>query len=227
MRGAITPRLFAKILRHPFNIELCEGTLSIETYHRFLEQDRLYLYDFSRALKLIAHRLSNEQHQRLFNRFSEEALNTQLNLHDKYLLKRQTPRLFQSAQLPTKKVQVVLNYTDYLLTTANNAPPEVAVASLIPCFYIYSTLGLHMRPRVGEKNPYRLWIESYSNTRFLASTQSIIQIANELGDKLGLIEKNNMIAAFVKSTEFEISFWDHIYGAPFEHQNEIPLRLSS
>lgn len=125
MQGAITPHLFDKIHKHPFNIELCKGTLSVETFHKFLEQDRLYLYDFSRALKLTANRLPNDQHRRLFDQLSEEALKTQLNLHHKYLIKHRTPRLFQSAQLPTKKVPIVFDYTEYLLTTANNSPPEV------------------------------------------------------------------------------------------------------
>src|SRR3989338_8919237 len=141
MQEAITPHLFDKIHKHPFNIELCRGTLLIETYHRFLEQDRLYLYDFSRALKLTAARLPHNHHRQLFYQLSEEALKTQQNLHHKYLIKHQTPRLFQTAQLPTKKIPVVFDYTEHLLRCANHSPPEVAVASLIPCFFIYSNLG--------------------------------------------------------------------------------------
>ena len=210
MCATITPYLFEKIHTHPFNIALGNGTLSMHTFRSFLQQDRLYLLDFSRALQRTAMRLPNPQHQGLFYQLSAEARKTQINLHNKYLLHQQTPTLFQSTQLPTSKIPVIFYYTEHLLTLATRSPVDVAVASLIPCFFIYSTLGLHMRTHITNRNPYRLWIESYSSDQFLLSTQSIIQIINELGGDPGCSDDQIIIAAFIKSIEFEISFWDSI-----------------
>jgi thiaminase/transcriptional activator TenA len=227
MLAAITPNTLTKIVTHPFNVELGRGILPPQKYSAFLEQDRLYLMSFAEALKHVAVRLPRERHQHLFHRLSEEAFKTQINLHGKYFLTHKTPNLFQPAPLSLVKIPVVFDYTAYLLTTAKNDPIEVAVGSLIPCFFIYSHLGRCMRPTIKENNPYRLWIESYSNERFLLATQSIIQTIKELFDELPAPDEETTVAAFIKSTEFEMAFWDAIYGASYADRDEISVSCCS
>ena len=227
MLAAITPNTLSKIVTHPFNVELCRGTLPAPKYRAFLEQDRLYLIGFAETLKRVAERLPNSRHQRLFHQLSEEAFKTQVNLHGKYFLTHKTPNLFQPPPLSAVKIPVVFDYTAYLHTTAKNDPIEVAVGSLIPCFFIYSHLGRCMQSTINENNPYRRWIESYSSERFLLATQSIIQTIKELFDELPAADEEKTIAAFIKSTEFEMAFWDAIYGASYEDRDEISLTCCS
>ncbi len=42
------------IKEHPFNKELAEGSLNIEKFAYYIEQDTLYLRDFARSLAMIA-----------------------------------------------------------------------------------------------------------------------------------------------------------------------------
>jgi hypothetical protein len=46
-----------KIYQHPFNQELAQGTLALEKFIFYLNQDALYLADFSKTLALTATRL--------------------------------------------------------------------------------------------------------------------------------------------------------------------------
>lgn len=226
MRLAITPHLTA-IHMHPFNIDLGNGTLPKPVFRAFIEQDRLYYLDFSKALKQTATRLTHKEHQRLFFNLSDDILKTEAKLHQKYLAKNQFLSLFQPTHIATEKNMQITQYTEYLLATSSNAPIEVAVASVLPCFYIYSELGQQMKLNLKENNPYRLFIGSYSSERFLSSTQSIINTVHELENKLGFLEEKQMIEAFIKSTEFEISFWDSLYKTRRSAQNDDSFFLSA
>ena len=46
--------IITSINEHPFNQELANGSLSIEKFGYYIEQDTLYLRDFSRSLAVIA-----------------------------------------------------------------------------------------------------------------------------------------------------------------------------
>lgn len=206
MQRAIIPHL-EKAHAHPFNTKLSNGTLPNTVFKAFIEQDRLYYIDFSQALELIAARSAHQYHQQLFHKLSNDIHHTQMNLHHKYLIKCQSQAFFQPGHLATNKNPQVLQYTQYLLETANTAPVSVAMASILPCFFIYSDLGKRMKSSVQENNPYQRWIDSYSSEKFLSSTRDIINIM----DESPFVEEENMIAAFVKSAEFELSFWDSVY----------------
>lgn len=190
------------------------------TFNVFLDQDGLYFSDFYKALKTTATRLPHERHQRLFLNLSSGAFQADVNLQRKYLPKSKSQAFFQSKERSRDKIPVIAQYTEHLLNAAHHLPVEVAVASLIPCFYLYSELGMSMRRTVQNDNPYRLWIDSYSSDRFLRSTHEIIQIAEDLGKELGLIEEKKMIDAFVQSTQFEISFWDHFSDDVLSNQQK-------
>lgn len=58
---------------HPFNAELASGTLAIDKFAYYIEQDTLYLRDFARALAIIAAR-APLQFVRAFLGFAEGAL---------------------------------------------------------------------------------------------------------------------------------------------------------
>ena len=53
--------IYQKIITHPFNNELAQGTLSYDRFIFYMEQDAYYLINFSRALGFIAAR-ANSSH---------------------------------------------------------------------------------------------------------------------------------------------------------------------
>ena len=48
--------IFEMILKHPFIVEMIDGTLSTEKFSFYVAQDRMYLRDYSRALSFLAAR---------------------------------------------------------------------------------------------------------------------------------------------------------------------------
>lgn len=202
-----------KILKHPFNQQLANGTLSPQVFKLYLEQDALYLYDFARALHLLSQRLEDQRHAREFKCFSKEILNAEMNLHIRYLGKSTQSMTFfrTSLQKPIKKIPVISQYTQHLIETATRGTLEEAVLSCIPCFWIYRQLGLQMSPSQTLKNPFHLWISSYSSPRFERSTSSLLSIANELiGHTTCPQAQNVLLAPMLKSLYFELQFFDSV-----------------
>jgi thiaminase/transcriptional activator TenA len=106
-------------------------------------------------------------------------------------------------------------YTNYLLKTVALASVEEAVASLLPCFWVYQEVGKNIAATQQPNNPYQDWIELYAGEQFSISVNKAIHIANDLGNNASNHIKEKMIAAFIRSTELEWLFWDHAY-----HQKE-------
>lgn len=190
--------LICDIHQHPFNQALANGTLSQATFNYYIEQDALYLSDFSKALAITAARLPNTQHSQQFLHFSLNAIQAEQELHQGYIknnqIIRQSPACFM--------------YTNYILKTASLGSVEEAVACLLPCFWVYREVGKAIAAISTPNNPYHDWISLYSSQAFDQSVEAIIQITNELGHLASKKTQQQMQTAFIQATQLEWLFWD-------------------
>jgi thiaminase (transcriptional activator TenA) len=201
MLASTTTRL-EKIHAHPFNAELSKGILPEEKFLFYLTQDALYLSDYSRALALVAARLPKNNHMQQFLQFSLDAVKAEQELHREYI----------NPDNPTiDKTPTCFMYTNYLLKMASLASVEEAIASLLPCFFIYFEVGKKMAAHQQPNNPYSDWINLYSGDAFQSSLDAAITINNDLADTASELTQHNMIKAFVRATQLEWMFWESAY----------------
>lgn len=208
--------LIQQIHTQPFNRELAEGSLPKQKFLFYLVQDALYLADYSRALALTAARLPNTTHVQTFIQFALAAIKDERDLHNHYLSKYPITRTTQE-QNPA-----CFMYTNYLLRMASLASVEEAVASLLPCFYIYHVVGKKMVSEQVLNNPYQDWISLYSSPEFEASVILAMEITNALGNQAHTVQKEAMIKAFFRAAQLEAAFWQAAYA---EEQWCIPEAL--
>lgn len=207
MSYEVSPLLKA-ILAHPFQQELADGTLLQERFLEYLRQDALYLSDFSRALALVAARLPTHFSTR-FLTLALGAVEAERELHHRYLSAHE-------AQLSVDKNPACFAYTHYLLSTATLGSVEEAVASLVPCFWIYQVVGAHVAAIAVESNPFHLWIETYASPSFKEAVESIIEVMDTLALSASKETQEKMRAAFYRATALEWLFWDDAYcGSDF------------
>lgn len=206
--------IIPQIYRHPFNQELFAGTLPKTTFNFYLHQDAFYLAKFYQAITMTSHKLVSQEHKQKFKKFSKETFEFERSLHAGYIGGCSSSKFFQMKPGIITLTSAASNYSQHLLDNARDSPVEVAVASLVPCFWIYNMLGKNMQLRsdANKPNPYRDWIASYSDPAFTESTESIIRILEDLANAApspAMHEK--MIKVFVKSAEFELDFWNACY----------------
>lgn len=201
------------IYHHHFNQLLSDGTLPMPIFCHFLKADKAYLFKFAQCLKHVAKRVPDSKHREILLYLSHEAFKTHEKLHDKYLM--MDPYLikfFPKNHIQNPGHEAVNNYMQHLhqTTHSESIPVPIAIASLIPCFYVYSNLGMIMKKKeTSSRNPYQLWIDSYSSPTFLLSTQLIFSVLEELmHPELKTQYSSLVIDAFLTSVLYEISFWD-------------------
>lgn len=197
--------VYQAIIDHPFNQELMKGILERQKFNIYIEQDSLYLQDFSRCLALIASRIPLS-YIRPFLRFSEMAL----------IAEQEVVHQFFKDQDGYEEMGVLtsatLSYTSYLLKTCSLDRYEVAVAAVLPCFWIYREVGRHIAENTVYQNPYARWIETYASEDFSKGVDEAIRIFDALAAQASEEIQEKMKEAFYKSSVLEWHFWNDAYG---------------
>ena len=155
--------------------------------------------------------MAHPQHRLMLMQVASDILNTEAKLYDKYRIINHDFKFFSNIHVPHQALDNdVVHYLRHQEHHATMEPIPVALASLIPCFYLYNVLGQYMQQKkIAPDNPYRLWIESYSSPTFQTSTQYMIDVFNDVGTpEIKALYFNRIMKAWVQSIEFEIALWD-------------------
>lgn len=196
--------IYQDILDHPFNRELGEGTLKEERFQFYMKQDSLYLEDFARALALAASKAPTPDDIVLLLDFSKGAIVAERSLHQFYFD-------FFKIQLDAEREPGCFAYTKFLLSTASHDSYEVGIAALLPCFWIYREVGLHIHKNAKSDNTYQNWIDMYSSPEFSAVVDQAIDLTDRVAEGVNASTREAMMEAFLKSTQLEWMFWDCAY----------------
>jgi thiaminase/transcriptional activator TenA len=199
-----TKKIYDRILTLPFNQELMKGTLGIDRFIFYIRQDSLYLEDYCRVLSLIASRLDNTERILQFLKFAGDCIIIERTMHEKFLSGHK-----DSGKI--EKSPACFAYTNFLLATAAFRSTEEAVASVLPCFWIYRETGDYIYEHADPANPYREWIDTYAAEEFRQATDIAIDVTEELAVRTNELTRSKMMEAFRISTKLEYIFWESGY----------------
>lgn len=216
----MSSKIIDAIKTHPFNQELMRGSLNAEKFSYYIEQDSVYLHDFARCHAIIASK-APLKYVRNFLRYSDYTFIAEQEVVHQFF---RNIFNFKETGLITP---ATLSYTSYLLRICANEPIEVAVAAVLPCFWVYREIGLFIAKYSDNKNPYARWIETYTSDDFKTSVDEVISIFDDLGQNTTDIIRQKMLDAFYKSTCLEWHFWNDAYNKTvFDALHEHPLLKS-
>ena len=197
--------LYDSILKLPFNQELAAGTLSRERFTFYMLQDALYLTSFARALAVTAARAPDEDAIIQFAGSARTAVVVERELHAGFFKTYGISPEQAAATLPSP---TCAHYTHYLLALAHNAPYEVSVAALLPCFWIYWEVGTHLLEIAAPDNPYQAWIDTYADDAFALGVRKVIAISDQVAAATTPAIARQMHTAFRRAAQLEWMFWD-------------------
>lgn len=192
--------IYEAILRLPFIKELADGTLDPEIFRRYIEQDNLYITEYSRVLAHIASRLGDIDDMDAFLKFAGDGVLMEKALHSMYVSDG------------TKEMSPTCLFYTSLLKAQSMEPVEVEAAAVLPCFWIYLAVGKYILSIARlEDNPYADWIKAYSDPAFDAATEKAIAICDKLADASSDEVRIRMADIYVKAARMEWRFWDAAY----------------
>jgi thiaminase (transcriptional activator TenA) len=201
--------IYESILMLPFNRELAAGTLSRERFTFYMLQDAHYLTVFARALAVTAARAPTNDALIQFAGSAREAIVVERGLHEGFFAQFGISPADAAATEPSPTCS---HYTSYLLATAHNAPYEVSVAALLPCFWIYWEVGKHLLENAAPRNPYQAWIDTYADEAFAEGVRKVIRIADDVAASTTNAIRTDMLTAFIRATQLEWMFWESAYA---------------
>ncbi|MFN1217331.1 thiaminase II [Chryseobacterium kwangjuense] len=196
---------YESILGMPFIKELSDGTLPREKFRFYIAQDSLYLEHFGRTLSLIASKIHDLPDVLAFMRFAENAIVVENALHESY---------FVDFGLTDKGVlePACHHYIHFLRSTAAFESVEIAVAAVLPCFWIYREVGDYIyKHQNSVDNPYQKWIETYGGDEFSVAVDQAIAICDRLAENSTEENRKKMTEAFIMSSRMEFHFWEAAY----------------
>lgn len=197
--------IYNSITGMPFIKELAAGTLNVEKFKYYLQQDAHYLEYFARSLAVIAAKVRDVDTMLDFIRFSEGAVVVERALHDSY---------FKDYGL-TERAEIspaCQHYIHYLQSTVYMADCAVGMAAVLPCFWIYKKVGDYiLQIQDKDNNQYQNWIDTYAGEEFGLLVDKAIALCDIAADNATEQQKVLMTEAFIAASRLEYMFWDSAY----------------
>lgn len=189
--------VYKQIINCLYVRRLADGTLPQKWFAHYLSQDVLYIIDDSRALAVTAARAANPDEMYFLLELAKDGMDIERALHDEFI------KVYALPEAPQKS-PAFKAYSDFLLLNAFNSPYPVAVAALLPCFWIYYKTGNYVLKNAVNNNPFRKWIDTYSGDEYIKYTEKFIHITENLGQKANHKIRKQMQGVFTEGTRHEL-----------------------
>jgi len=195
--------VFEEIIRLPFLHELMDGSLPTEKFLFYLRQDAFYLAEYGKILAAIAARLEQKEWREAFLGFSGDTVAVEQALHQFYL----KDQLVDAGPTPTN-----LLYTGHMWRQLAARSTEEALASVLPCFWVYKEVGdFILANQVKGENPYQSWIDTYGGDEFAKAVAKALFICDAYAGNCTPAQRDRMTAAFKLAFKMEWMFWQSAY----------------
>ncbi len=192
---------YQRIITHPFNVGLMQGTLNRDHFRRYIEQDTIYIRNYAEEMEIVAEMLPEGKHKRLFTQFAHEGMEAEKSLHA--MLAQMLGGIGDVEPSPT-----TLAYMAHTRQWVDARDLELSMAAILPCIWIYSLVGRHIFENCClEENPYRAWVETYASEMIFEGVNLSIALVDALADNASQSRRTQMRQEFIKATQFELDFW--------------------
>ena len=197
-----TQPTYRKILQHPFINELMDGTLDRKKFEFYIQQDAIYLTEFAKILSIASSKLNKPEHISALLYFAKNTIQVEQALHESFFKEYSVNTLAEASP-------ACLFYTSYLHRQSTNAPIEVTLAAILPCFWIYREVGnFILENQTNGMNPYQKWIDTYGSIEYSTDVDQAIAICDELAENCTEKQRQAMTDTFVMCSKLEWMFWD-------------------
>lgn len=206
---AIAP-IYEAVRVHPFVSGLTDGSLPEAAFEHYIVQDALFLADYGRALALCGARSGRSEDLRMFCSHATEAIDVERALHDELMADLGIDRAQAAAAEQSPACRA---YTSFLLASCALEDAAVALASVVPCYWIYWEVGREL-VSAGSPDPrYRQWIATYADDEFGTAVAGVVSACDQaLGNAPPSVSERASQHAHV-SARYEWMFWDSAFRA--------------
>ena len=193
-----------QILDLPFVRALGEGTLDEDLFAFYLDQDALYLRDYSRALATLSARADTAAAQVHWAAGAHEAIAAESQLHEGWLANR--ARLGGASP-------ITMGYTNFLRASAAGDDYVVGAAAILPCYWLYEEVGAGLSSQNHADHPYAEWLSMYGGEDFAADVARSLAEVERAFEAASPSQRVRAARAYLSACVYEREFFDQAHRA--------------
>jgi thiaminase (transcriptional activator TenA) len=207
LREASEP-LWSHVFEHPFVAGIADGSLPLESFRFYLEQDRLFLFDYARALGAAAARSDSDRDLRALSAALNETLDVELEENGR-LLARTIAEGAEDRGGSLELGPAAQGYVSWLLDIAFRGTPIEIATALLPCPWSYAEIGVRL-PDSGGNAIYRDWLAYQRSDEVQQHSESLIR---DLDARAARGDDFDRLATIFRlALRYELAFWDAGHG---------------
>ena len=189
------------IEQYEFIQKMLDGTLPQEQFVRYLQQDKIYLKEYSRDLYAVADMMTDKAEGDFFRATAKEGMESE-NAMQAMLSER-----FGISGEPLP-VGTTLRYTRFLRHYTDTLDVPLVLAAVLPCYWVYNEVGKYLvAQHISPDNPYREWIQTYGSPEMDEATRYVVALIDRLAKECSPEKQALMRRVFVEGCALELEFF--------------------
>jgi thiaminase/transcriptional activator TenA len=204
--------IWAGLHAHPFLGELARGTLPLEAFRFFIEQDLLFLPEFARCMAMGAAKSESEDELEFFTKQLDGIISLEIP-SNRRLLEQVIGRGAEDRGGSLGMAPANLAYTSFLLATAAAGGPLEILAAILPCSWSYVEIARGLKGELAEHPVYSDWVSFYLQDTEADLVLNMRETFDNMTREAAVNDRKGRQLAeiFMMSSRLEGMFWEMAY----------------
>jgi thiaminase/transcriptional activator TenA len=198
--------LWRSLPEHPFLKELQAGTLPLDHFRFFLEQDLEFLLAMVRAVGIGLSRVREEAEMRLW--IEKAALIVERELENERALLARVEQQTRRPEGQVIRAPATVAYGGWLVSVAVRGEPIDLLVALHPCVWSYAAIAVELERDLVEHPIYSDWFRFFAGEEYTSAVQARTAALDELLAPLPQPRLAELSELFTLGTRLEVLFWD-------------------
>jgi thiaminase/transcriptional activator TenA len=203
-------RLWRSLPEHPFLKELQAGTLPLEHFRFFLEQDIEFLKALVRAVGIALSRSRGEAEMQLW--IEKGALIVERELENERGLLERVEEQTGRFDGPVLQAPATVAYGGWLVSVAVRGEPIDLLVAAHPCVWSYAAIAVELERDLVEHPIYSEWVRFFAGEDYTSAIEARTAALDELLAPLPEARTAGLSELFTMGTRLEVMFWDMAHG---------------
>ena len=205
-------RIWAGLHAHPFLGELTRGTLPLDRFRFFIEQDLLFLPAFARCMALGAAKSGSGAELEFFSRQLDGIIRLEMP-SNRRLLEQVISLGAEDRGGSLGMAPANVAYTSFLLATAAAGGPLEITAAILPCSWSYIEIAAGLKDEIADHPVYSDWVAFYLQEEEAELVMNMRETFDQMTRREVVSDdrRRQLAEIFMMSSRLEGMFWEMAY----------------
>jgi thiaminase/transcriptional activator TenA len=202
--------IWESLQEHPFLVELAAGTLPPEKFRFYLEQNLMYLPEYTRAIAIGAATSRDDDELRSFAGSIDNIVRVEIP-ENEALLARIVELGAEDRGGSAAMAPGTLAYTSFLIAAAFKGGPLEVMTAIMPCAWSYGEIARGLQKDAVDHPVYGQWLAFFSSDEYSDLVGRMKEELDALARREGS-DPSRLVETVRAGARLEWGFWEMAYG---------------